>query len=157
MRRMVRIISILLIVFTFWGCGPFINSEKIAKQQAEEIVKYLNEDDEEGLKSIFCYSSTQSQTLDKQIQEGMDFLDGKIVSYDVSMVSNSSDSEGGEIVEADFGAVVENIITDSNKEYDIRFHTCTVCKKDLLKQGISVIIIENKNGDKCTIGEYIEP
>lgn len=153
----------VIILITFFaamlqGCsnGKFINSEKIAKENCEDILKYLEDGDKEGLKNMFCNKISSSEELDKQIGEAIDFFEGKTSSYDAKTSSGGTSYRDGEIVRLKVSPSIEDIITDADKKYEIKFYLYIVCAEDKDKEGISEISITSDSGEECIIGEYIK-
>ena len=86
------LIKIIMVVFSLVACGcKYTNSEKedgyisatsYSKQQAEEIIKCVENRDKEGLKLVFSKQVSKTHDLDKEIDEFFQFIDGEIVSCD---------------------------------------------------------------------------
>lgn len=161
MKKVVKRISIIFLfasmTFIFTGCfkGSFINSDKIAKQQCEAVLEYLDNDDVEGLKSMFCNKTVSSLDLDEQIQDAMNVFEGKTISYQALTSIGGRSYENGQITRLDITPSIINIVTDTDKEYEITFYSYLICVDDRDKEGISKISIKFENGQECIIGEYI--
>lgn len=81
------IILLTLMTAIFSGCANWelVNSEKIAKQNCEDILKYLDNSDKEELKNMFCNKVLSTEDLDKQIEDAIDFFQGKTSSWSGEM------------------------------------------------------------------------
>ena len=152
------IILLTLMIAIFSGCSNWelINSEKRAKQKCEDILKYLESGDKEGLKNMFCNKILSTEDLDKQIEEAIDFFEGKTISYEAKTSSGRSSAENGEITRLKVSPSIEDIITDADKKYEIKFYLYIVCAEDKDKEGVSEISIRSDSGEECIIGEYIK-
>lgn len=146
----------LMFILKMYCNGRFINSEKIAKQQCKEILRCLDDNDSDGLRSMFCNKSKAYLTLDKQIQDAMDFFEGRTISYNILLSSGGTSYENGVITSCDIYPFIKDIVTDAQKKYRIRFCEYIVCKENSDKEGISEIIIESEDGKECVIRTYIE-
>ena len=58
-----------------------INSE--TKNQCEQILDYLSNNDSEGLKDLFCKTVSSESDFDNQLSEALELFDGSVVSYDI--------------------------------------------------------------------------
>lgn len=161
MAKILKIIFFIIILttisFIFTGCfeGKYINSNKIEKEQCEAILQYLDNDDVEGLKSMFCNKVESSTELDTQIQDAMDFFEGKTISYDTVLGAGGGSYKDGKIDWKDIHPHITEIVTDANKKYDIKFYSYIICESDKDKVGISEISIKSENDEECIIGEWI--
>jgi hypothetical protein len=153
-------ITIILTIIAFTGCscsriGDLVIDIRGETDKSEELLKYLSEDDVDGLKSMFCTAISVSSDFDGQIQAAMDFFDGKVVSYD-SIQSGGVDKliENGRTVRLAANPRITGIKADSDEEYEIKFYSYLIndARPDIV--GISkLIIIKNSNGKECVVGE----
>ena len=132
-----------------------VNPDKASKEQFEQVLDYLNDDDTEGLKDMFCekIKSSSEIDLDKQLDEVMEFFDGKVVLYDDFTKPNIEKTEFGGPKEISImpSATVK---TDTGKSYEINFHAHIVYKEDEEKVGISEIVIQTDDKEKIIVGDY---
>lgn len=162
-KKKILVIILLLCCFSMYSCNttsiPFIAdngpSEYIprdwgsddypfAKETMIEVLRCLDENDKETLKSLFSESVASGYDLDKQIEEAMIFYEGK---------SNSHDDVSNEIRRADFRkdhyayksirTVIDNVITDNNKTYMIECVYILVDDKDETNIGLSKLFIND--------------
>ena len=130
-RYFSRIISITLIfaiLFSFTGCSKIkedMNSErygakKLAKSEAEEIFKMIQEEDIEGLSALFAEDARNCHDIEKEWEAFFDQIDGKIVSY--SGISFPGEGMGvdkdGVIYDSHLSVNFENVKTDKGTVYE---------------------------------------
>ena len=135
--------------------GVHVNPDKVSKEQFEQVLDYLSNDDTKGLKEMFCekIKSSNKIDLDKQLDETMEFFDGKVESYDDFTKPNIEKIEGGAQKEVSImpSATVK---TDTGKSYKVRFNAYIVYKEDKEKVGISDIHITTSDEKGLTVGDY---
>lgn len=160
MKKTMKTFTIMLllvsIVFTFTGCEKYINSGEIAKQVSEKIIQSLDNDDVEGLKSVLCERIRSNRQLDGQIKEAMDFFEGKTNSYGPILTGGGRSVDDGKTTLLDICPHIANIVTDTDKKYEILFYSYIVYAEHPEKEGVSEITIWNPDGDKYIIGSYIQ-
>lgn len=159
MKNLVICILGLFIMLTIASCNsPSINQRKASHDQAKEILRCLDEDDAEGLKSLFCEKVASSHDLDKEIAEAMDFYEGKSVSFGNIVVRGGDSLRDGEWTDIHIGYLIEKIQTDTDKnEYKINTHSYLINKDNPTCIGITYLHIYNtETGDKVEIGEFVE-
>ncbi len=159
--KVIIIIGVIsLLSTTFMGCSEaqlkVISSEKIAKENCETILSSLDTGDKEGLKNLFCNTVKSSSELDAQIEAAMDFYEGKTVSYDNILSSETGSNRDGKIVEKTINPAIRGIVTDTNKKYEIKLYIYIICAEDLDREGVTKISIESDDGEECIIGKYLE-
>ena len=79
----------------------------VAKQQSEDILECILNEDVEGLKSLFCPKFQNTHNLDDEIEELFRFISGEIISYDTpksGIVSGESKSGSG-CVRLNYGVI----------------------------------------------------
>lgn len=133
LRKIIIICSVTIFCF-FCGCKSLNQEEKIAQQdieqQGEIIIESIINKDIDSLKQVFCSKIQNEENIYNKISEGIGFICGDIVSYDVLQVSEDGwKSESGEIVEKEFSGRIENIKTDMGKTYLIAYGYFSVNKK----------------------------
>ena len=75
--------------------------KKSPKEQAETILAYLEVGDIEGIREMFCERLRNQENIDEKIQEAIDLLDGKILSYTAKGAEGGASwSQEGNIVSA---------------------------------------------------------
>lgn len=150
----------LIIVFVFMliltGCAEHYNTKKISEDKSKKILNYLQDEDSEGLKKMFCQKVKNTEDLDSQIEDAFDFFDGKVISHDNILSNESQTVKKGEVTYLYISPRIENIKTDSTKTYNIYvcYYVVNINNKDL--EGLSKIIIEDNSYCSVTIGYDVE-
>ena len=113
--------------------------------------------DKEGLKSVFSKHIAETHDLDKEIDEFLEFIDGKIVSYDEPTgYEGSYEMRAGEYYKKELGGDTKNIVTDAEKKYHIGFLSYQIYEKDEDYIGVDIIAItevtDEVNGESVYIG-----
>lgn len=157
MKKYKKITAILLLAILgsiLTGCQ---SSEIDGDRKSEELLQYLNDKDEKGLKSMFCNSTKSSTNFDNQIEEVMDFFEGEITTEDPEIITSSGGSvRGGKTKKIHISPHITNVETDAGKSYDIKFYSYLVNTEYEDKVGISKLLIKSEDGKECVVGEYIE-
>jgi hydrogenase maturation factor len=160
MKKLFLVIVALSFVLSLSGCNDSrsVNTRKASHDQAKEILRCLDEDDAEGLKSLFCEKVASSHDLDKEIAEAMDFYEGKSVSFGNIVVRGGDSLRDGEWTDIHIGYLIEKIQTDTDKnEYKINTHSYLINKDNPTCIGITYLHIYNtETGDKVEIGEFVK-
>ena len=116
------IIFPLLISF-LTGCsyGGGKSPDKIALAQGDSIMSYIEKKDCDGLVDMFSTYTKNSYDLEKEVGDLIRFIDGTIVSYgDVSRSSMSGNVNHGRYRNI-YYIRIEDIKTDSSKQYEILY------------------------------------
>lgn len=153
---MKKICYVILATFLlmFSGCRiNRINPDKASKETMNQVLNYLNNDDAEGLKGMFCEKIKVRDSLDDEINQAMEFFDGKIDSYDDLTTPNTEVIEKGRQVEVEISPSI-NVTTTTGQTYDIIIYMFLVNVEDEEKVGISEINIKCSDGKEITIGNY---
>lgn len=158
MKRFKKFFRIILVcaVFslTLGGCNT-LSGNISPTDCCNEIIRCLEEKDKESLKNIFCSKTLSGYSdLNDEIDKAMNFFEGQAVSYDNFQYPSGSKKENGKWVEYDFSPYMNNIKTDKNKTYNIKFYLITVYEAEPERVGVSEISITDENGEKCLIGDY---
>ena len=157
MKKIIGIvILIIFIVPILYGCDKFINADKVGIKTCDKIINYLENGDNEGLKKMFCNKTLDNENIDEEIEDAIDFFNGKVKSYDVKILGSGESFRDGKREYLSISPRIENIVTDTNNQYKIEVYYYIVYRDDIDKEGISEITIESETGEKCTIGQYIE-
>ena len=158
MKKLLSVILLLIATMTFSGCFSSGNKSDtaIGREQAEEILRCLNEDDIEGLKSMFCKEISDTHNLDKEIAEAMEFFDGEADSYDKVLVGGGESIESGKVVDKHIWYNIKNIKCNTQKTYFIATSSYLLYNKKPDCIGITFItIFDEDTGDKLEIGEDV--
>ena len=152
------ILTIVLMISLATSCWnrPFISPDKEGYDRSKELLSYLENDDAEGLKSMLCEMTRESPTIDEEIEAALAFFEGEIISRDKELGSSEKSVRNGEIVYMSVNPAINNIKTDKEQIYRIKFYVQVVNAKSPEKEGVSEIVITNAEGEKCVIGEFLD-
>ena len=159
MKKLFLVILALSFVLSLSGCNDIqsVNTRKASHDQAKEILRCLDEDDAEGLKSMFCEKVASSHDLDKEIAAAMKFYEGKIVSFGNIVVGGGDSMRDGEFVDIHLGYSIREIETDADTMYEIVTHSYLVYKKDPTCIGMTYLAIYNtETKENIEIGEFVK-
>ena len=123
-----------------------LQDEEYCKEIMTEVIRCLDEEDAEGLKSLFSDYSIANSNLDAEIDEAMKIYEGKSISFDKFWYN-----EGGYHVNNGYfyskGAriEIENLFTDEGREYYIEFTVQLVQDDDPTKEGLIMLWIREPN------------
>ena len=142
------------------------NSKKIIKENCKDILKYLDDGDKEKLKNMFCKKilfaeeeeeeEERIQILDRQIEEAIDFFEGRTVSYKTKTSIGTISSEHGIVTRLRLNVIIEDIKTDTDKKYNVKFYLYLICEEDRDIEGITKISIKSDSGEERVIGQFIK-
>lgn len=157
MKRLFCLMSIFVLII-FSGCNTnrntnYVNPDKASKETIKQIVDHLSNDDTEGLKGMFCEKIKISDSLDDELNQAMEFFEGKIDSYDDLTTPNREKIEDGRQVEVRISPSI-NVTTTTGQTYEIRLNSCLVNVEDEEKVGISEIHMKRSDGKEINIGNY---
>ena len=155
MKNYTKLIIVLLSVFFLVGTGCE-NVGKAGEKKYKEVINCLSEDDSEGLKNLFSIESQKNKDLDSQIEAGMDFFDGKLVSYSYINVVDGNSVVNGETVEEHYTATSYEVKTSKDKVYMILVCAYSINDDYPDRIGICEIDIHDEDENICKIGEWID-
>ena len=144
MKKLLTIILLLIMTLTFSGCFFSDYNGPSAIETAKKVLECFDNDDVEGLKSLFCEDVlTNVDDLDEQIKEIFNLYEGKSVERGTIRGGSSEKSyREGELVFYDIGPSIDDIKTDkSDKYYSIQLCMHLVNKKHPERVGIGAIIL----------------
>ena len=155
------IISITLIfavLFSFTGCSKFIedlNSERygakrLAKKEAEEIFKMIQEEDIEGLSALFSEDSRTYHNIEMEWELFFEHMDGHVVSY--SGISFPGEGMGvdkdGNIYDSHLSVNFKNVKTDTGVVYkEFGYYQTRIDTRNPELEGINVFVAQVKGSD----------
>ena len=117
----------------------------------EEVIRCLDEEDSEGLKSMFSDYALELSDIDTQIDEAMEMYDGKSIECVEYVYSGGSVSvDKGYYYHKGARGKMRSVITDTNNEYYIEVVVVLAESKEPEKEGVQLIIIKNSK-DKSSI------
>jgi len=137
-----------------------------------DVVKCFDERDADGLKAMLCTKTQQTEGIDRQIQSGLNFLEGRatfgkvgtVDGHDLfdgdhdwnAYVDDKEKVENGQPTRTSIAVRVENIEMDTGKIYRLKFYAILLCREEKSLEGISQIIIQNDEGKELAIGERVD-
>lgn len=153
MRRKAILITIIFMFICSSGCES-INTTNIAKKQCDSVLEYLQNNDDEGLKGLFCEEVRNSSNIDSEIENVLELFDGKIISHDNYQISDGDEWEDGKLVQSHASPIIYNVLTDKKNIYTVSFFTFT---NNIVTERIGITVLEVKliNGEEQTIGYFI--
>ena len=149
--RIVSFVMIFAVLFSFVGCSifegsdPERNAKRLARKEAEEIFKMLQEEDIEGLSALFAEDSRKYHDIEAEWKNFFDHIDGKIVSY--SGISFPGEGMGveqdGVIYDSHLSINYNNVETDNGTVYkDFGYYQTRIDTKDPELEGINVFTVK---------------
>lgn len=144
---------------TSCSAKKLIYSDAIAKENCEEIMDYLSNNDEEELKKMFCKRTAEGGLFEIEIEKAMEFFQGEVISHDslVGKTGGGHFAKNGKVMKLDIRPHISNIETDTDKTYDIRFYSYLIYEEDEDVVGISQLTITDIDTDeKFTVGKFIK-
>ena len=148
-KRYRLIFSVFLIVLIFvclTGCSITNNHSPaaVARKQANTILKCIQENDADTLKSLFTPDIQQKPELDEQIYSFLNFIDGEIVSYSEPFGERGGgEYRYGETVYQELYGSISNIQTDTGKNYRITHNAIFINKKNPDNLGVYYMRIQD--------------
>jgi len=136
-----------------------------------EIIRCFKDNDQKGLKSLFCEKSRSAPDFDAQITQAFAYIEGDILDYDINDSASGGQSiDNGKVTEWDVSPEITYVktfedISPAKTEddldflihvYDINYYWLITNDEDTSYEGLQVMTINLLNVDKITIGEYIE-
>ena len=100
MKKCVLVVLILFLIISVSGCVPsgYVSEDLESYKQAREILRCLDEEDVEGLKSMFCERVASTHDLDEEITAAMEFYQGKSTSFPDLSIGGGYWTNDGEYV-----------------------------------------------------------
>ena len=129
-----------------------INSE--TKNQCEQILDYLSNNDSEGLKDLFCKTVSSESDFDNQLSEALELFDNSVVSYDIRSTGANERIVDGKQSEIHISPHICDIKTDKDKTYSIRYYSYLINVEEPDYQGLSELSIECEDGQIFVLGNY---
>lgn len=162
MKKIISIfISLVLVIYGFTGCIDDKSSvspppDEMARLQSISVMECFENEDIEGLKSMFCKRVIDNIDLNSQIEGAFEFINGKIISYDEpDGTSGGGLIKDGKRVELILRGDTENIKTDLGSTYTLSFHSYGIYKEDANKVGITYLRVIDENNIFYQIGEIV--
>lgn len=149
-KRYRLIFSVFLIVLIFvclTGCSITNNHSPaaVARKQANTILKCIQENDADTLKSLFTPDIQQKPELDEQIYSFLNFIDGEIVLYDQHGGRSRRHVKYGETIYEEVYSIINNIRTDTGKNYRITHNAIFINKNNPDNLGVYYLEIRDED------------
>lgn len=139
-------------------------------EMSYKVITAFSEKDIAGLKSLLCTKTLDMVDINKQINTGFNFfegkatmgkVDGKDIVYDGNHDYNTtvSDDEvviNNEPTRTSINVFNDNIETDTGKIYTLEFYAYLLYTDDKSYESISQITITSDDGTKQVIGEKLD-
>ena len=154
LKKIILIMMTISIITVASSCDKFISPHAEGNEKCKELLDYLSDNDEEGLKSMFCETTSTSSSFDEQIKKAIGFFEGKATSYS-TLVGTETSVDDGKITKSSIAPYIQDIKTDAGKEYEIIFHSYLVNSEHEDTVGISLLTIILDDGKECIVGEFI--
>ena len=153
------IFCLIFVIVGFTSCEKIISDNEEGNKRVKEIIGYLESNDAEGLKSLFCEKIQSSKDLDEQIQAALDFFEGEMISYDskgilVNSGKASGYGNGRRYSYYHISPRVKYIQTTAEKVYEIGFNADIINVDQPDRIGISELRIKDEDDNKCVIGDF---
>lgn len=154
MRTKYAYLILMSFLICLVGCSrKSFDSNDIATNQCEQIIKCISDEDSTTLKSLFCQNVLDFTNLEEQIKIVFNlFKDKNIVSYDIQVGSESKAIDKGSVSRLEVYPIIKKVILSDNSEYEIYFYSYIVYTPDDKNEGISEITITDKVGNEYKIG-----
>lgn len=146
------------------GCELFNRNNGIASvrakareeslKTAQALIDCLSNPDTCNLFELLCYKTQMIPSVSQEIEEGISFVKGKIVSYKISQNINgeSYGIDRGKIDEYSFQHSIKGIRTDKAKEYSLDYRMFYL-NPDKERVGVTdILIVDRENGEEYQIG-----
>ena len=164
-RGIISITLIIAVLFSFTGCRILEdrNSERygaknLAKKEAEEIFKMLQEEDIEGLSARFSKDSRKYHNIEMEWESFFKHIDGKLVSY--SGISFPGEGMGvdkeGVIYDSHLSVNFKNVKTDKGTVYkEFGYYQTRIDTRNPELVGINVFTMKDpESGTFINVGGF---
>lgn len=145
-----------MVCLLFSGCFFLEYSGPSATEMAKSALLCFDNNDVEGLKSLFCEEILSDvDNLDKQIEEAFELYEGKCVNRGGISNPSSKSYRDGKIVLYNVSPLISDIETDEGKKYDLKLYTYTINEKYPQREGIYAIdlYMYDENGECSLVAE----
>lgn len=116
---------------------------------SQEVLDYFENDSAEDLKELLCNKTKGIDGIDKQIQDGFDFFEGNVISFDENVLSSEEKSvDHGTTDELCRTLHIEDIKTDAGKTYKLIVDVNLIYLSDEDRKGITFILISDVDTDE---------
>ncbi len=137
------IYMLLISLFTiFSGCEKKENNNP-AYYQCDKVLEYLSTKDKIGLKSLFCEEVKNNKDFDAQLENVINYFDGKIISHDNYSIASGDEFSEGKLIQKHASPIIYNVKTDTSMVYTVSFFTY-IENEDTNKIGITLLGVKTK-------------
>ena len=143
LKKIIAAATAAAAAFVFTACSIRIadsdemTEKDYALEKQEQVLECFEKQDKKELKALFCrYVIKNDEALDEQIDEALDFIDGKIVSHGDTKPSKSGDED-----KMKYSAYTQKVTTESGREYKISFEGWYEYREEPDKLGITRILV----------------
>ena len=143
------LIFLIIVCLLFSGCS-FLSNTPSSTEMAKSVLKCFDNDDVEGLKSLFCEEILSNiNNLDEQIEEAFEFYEGKSEEIGPITTASQKSVRNGVVVKKTATPRIPIYNTDEGKEYviSIRMFTENKDNPDLIGINKINIYVRNNDGD----------
>lgn len=154
----VSVMLIVAVILNFTGCSRFVSDKSLAKKEAEEVFRMMQEEDIEGLSAKFSEDSRKYHNIEMEWESFFKQLDGKLVSY--SGISFPGEGKGvdkdGTIYESHLSVNFKNVKTDTGTVYkDFGYYQTRIDTRNPDLQGINVFTMKDpETGTYYNVGGF---
>jgi hypothetical protein len=154
----VSVMLIVAVILNFTGCSRFVSDKRLAKKEAEEIFRMLQDEDIEGLSAKFSEDSRKYHNIEMEWESFFKQLDGKLVSY--SGISFPGEGKGvdkdGTVYESHLSVNFKNVKTDTDTVYkDFGYYQTRIDTRNPDLQGINVFTMKDpETGTYYNVGGF---
>lgn len=109
------------------------------------------------MEALFCENISSSHDLKAEIAEAIEFIDGNIIDDGkwIGMSSGGESVDNGEITKLDINPSMNNVKTDTEKEYLIMFGSYLIYEEASSNLGMTYILVQESNDSFVVVGNAI--
>ena len=154
----VIVMLIIAVILNFTGCSRFVSDKRLAKKEAEENFRMLQDEDIEGLSSKFSEDSRKYHNIEMEWELFFKHIDGKVVSC--SGISFPGEGKGvdkdGTVYESHLSINFKNVKTDTGTVYkDFGYYQTRIDTRNPDLQGINVFTMKDpETGTYYNVGGF---
>lgn len=135
------ILLFVIIAVSLCGCILPKTNEEVAKDNLEQLISRLENNDHDGVKALFASSRISDiENFDKDIDELLDYFDGEFVSHDFSGPATIDDIDSG--IRKKWFIIGADITTNEGR-YFVSMYWCALDTADKNNVGIWSLYIFN--------------
>jgi len=157
MKYIASVVICIIAIITMTSCKS-VPKEMGVNEYSKEVLRCFDEEDVDGLKSLFCEEIQNTHNLDEDIKNALDIYQGKTISYKIIGGTGGETVENGKIVLKDENIQIGEIKTDTGNEYVIVIYSYVINEEYPNRIGISAIDIfmgYELEADKITVGKVL--